>query len=150
MLRFNVKIYWFLSNPYIFRKLENRSHDQDKKLIDDRPTQQTCTETHALANFSASSSPRMLMEKKRIRRNTTGCETETTPRQSGCREACKGSPVPWNQPNSLKQLNGTSPSSSGLLCNFEESALKGRLQPINSIEGFKLQLSRFLLFDPAY
>lgn len=128
-----------------FRKLDTEKHSNDQEtgpiLIDDRPIQQTFTETHTLANFSTSSSPRILMEKKRIRRNTTGCETETTPKQNEYRNVCKGSPVPWNQPNSLKQLNKTSPSSSGLLCNFEESALKGRLQPINSIEGFKLQLS---------
>ncbi|KAI6182440.1 hypothetical protein M3Y97_00380400 [Aphelenchoides bicaudatus] len=123
-------------------KLSNNQNNEDEAIIDDCPIQNTLTETHALANFSASSNPnpQLLLEKKRIRRNTTGCETEI--RQSGRREVCKGSPVPWsrNQPNSLKQLNGSSPSSSGLLCNFEESALKGRLQPINSIEGFKLQL----------
>lgn len=30
---------------------------------------------------------------------------------------------------------------SGLLCNFEESALNGRLDPVNTAEGFKLQIA---------
>ena len=32
------------------------------------------------------------------------------------------------------------PSSNGLLCNFEESILNGRLEPSASLEGFRLQL----------
>ncbi|KAI1731659.1 chromosome segregation during meiosis domain-containing protein [Ditylenchus destructor] len=30
---------------------------------------------------------------------------------------------------------------SGLLCNFEESALNGRLEPVNNVEGFRLQIA---------
>uniref|UniRef100_A8QC81 BC031353 protein, putative n=1 Tax=Brugia malayi TaxID=6279 RepID=A8QC81_BRUMA len=33
-------------------------------------------------------------------------------------------------------------SSSGLLCNFEESALNGRLEPIISLDGFHLQIGK--------
>uniref|UniRef100_A0A914PWZ6 Uncharacterized protein n=1 Tax=Panagrolaimus davidi TaxID=227884 RepID=A0A914PWZ6_9BILA len=37
-------------------------------------------------------------------------------------------------------IYGSSQSNNALLCNFEESALNGRLEPISSIDGFKLQL----------
>jgi hypothetical protein len=35
----------------------------------------------------------------------------------------------------------SSQSNNALLCNFEESALNGRLEPVSSIDGFKLQLA---------
>jgi hypothetical protein len=38
-------------------------------------------------------------------------------------------------------IYGSSQSNNALLCNFEESALNGRLEPISSIDGFKLQLA---------
>jgi hypothetical protein len=36
---------------------------------------------------------------------------------------------------------GSSQSNNALLCNYEESILNGRIEPISSIDGFKLQLS---------
>jgi hypothetical protein len=95
------------------------------------------SEKKALTDFTASSTSnysQLLLEKKRIRRNTTGSDI------SSRRETYNGSPVPWNQ-SKTEKVPIRSPKS-GLLCNFEESALKGRLQPINSLDGFKLQMSK--------
>jgi hypothetical protein len=38
-------------------------------------------------------------------------------------------------------IYGSSQSNNGLLCNYEESILNGRIEPVSSIDGFKLQLS---------
>lgn len=35
----------------------------------------------------------------------------------------------------------SAPTSSGLLCNFEESALNGRLEPLAALDGFRLQIA---------
>lgn len=138
--------------------------EEDPPVIHDCPVQQTFTEPHALIAFTASSniSPRLLIEKKRIRRNTTGCETGSS-LKDGHRDVYGRSPILWKrggQANAAKQVKGS--PSSGLLFNFEESVLKGlllsifitrvilegRIQPINCVEGFKLQLSK--LFIPAH
>lgn len=39
----------------------------------------------------------------------------------------------------------SSSTASGLLCNFEESILNGRLKPFASVKGFQLQISKYLL-----
>lgn len=39
-------------------------------------------------------------------------------------------------------IYGSQHSSNALLCNFEESALNGRLEPISTVEGFRLQLGK--------
>lgn len=38
-------------------------------------------------------------------------------------------------------LARSAPTSSGLLCNFEESALNGRLEPLAALDGFRLQIA---------
>jgi len=38
-------------------------------------------------------------------------------------------------------IYGNSHSNSGLLCNFEESALNGRLEPVSTVDGFRLQIA---------
>jgi len=144
-----VTVEWLCKNEILepseclpLKKINNTLKEEPIVIpIQKRPV----TEPHSLTAFKASSSqfPNLLLEKKRIRRNTTGSETSN----SGQRNAYKGSPVPWahNEAKPQKPLN----KKSGLLCNFEESALKGRLEPINQVDGFKIQLIIQDRFNPA-
>lgn len=50
-------------------------------------------------------------------------------------------------PEEKSKIYGTSPSNNSLLCNFEESALNGRLQPVSTIDGFKIQLGEFFFIN---
>ena len=47
-------------------------------------------------------------------------------------------------------IYSSSQSNNALLCNFEESALNGRLEPISSIDGFKLQLGMYFAESECY
>uniref|UniRef100_A0AC35G8A4 Atos-like conserved domain-containing protein n=1 Tax=Panagrolaimus sp. PS1159 TaxID=55785 RepID=A0AC35G8A4_9BILA len=47
-------------------------------------------------------------------------------------------------------IYGSSQSNNALLCNFEESALNGRLKPISSIDEFKLQLDFFIFVEERF
>ncbi|KHN87411.1 Uncharacterized protein Tcan_13919 [Toxocara canis] len=44
----------------------------------------------------------------------------------------------------------SAPTSSGLLCNFEESALNGRLEPLAALDGFRLQIAASGSFCPPH
>lgn len=60
------------------------------------------------------------------------------PEQEANKDKTKGKVQIATEEMSVSQRRRRVPS--GLLCNFEESALNGRLEPVNNAEGFRLQI----------